>query len=65
MAYTHYIFFAANPRSGDRKAETFLNKMRNVQCKFDEYGARAYGHIFNVTDPNDSLRSLKMIQKTV
>lgn len=24
--YTHYIFFAANPRSGDQKAADFLNK---------------------------------------
>ena len=65
MAYTHYIFFAANPRSGDQKAAEFLNKSRNVQCKFEEYGKNAYGHIFNVLEPEDRSRSYKMIQKTV
>ena len=42
-----------------------MNKQRNIQCKFEEYGARAYGHIFNVLDADDSQRSYKMIQKTV
>ena len=65
QAYTHYIFVAANPRSGDQKAQEFLNKQRNVQCKFEEQGLRAYGHIFNVLDKDDSSRSYKMIQKTV
>jgi len=63
--YTHYIFFAANPRSGDQKAAEFLNKTRNMQCKFEEFGKRAYAHIFNVLDADDSKRSYKMIQKTV
>jgi len=65
MAYTHYIFFAANPRSGDQKAAEFLNKARNFSCRFEEYGKNAYGHVFNVLDPADSDRSYKLIQKTV
>ena len=64
LAYTHYIFFAANPRSGDQKAADFLNKARNIQCKFDEFSMRAYGHVFNVLDEDDSKRSYKLIQKT-
>jgi len=63
--YTHYVFFAANPRSGDQKANEFLNKARNIQCRFDDYGKHAYGHVFNVLDADDSKRSYKMIAKTV
>ena len=63
--YTHYVFFAANPRSGDQKAAEFLNKTRNFQCKFEEHDKRAYGHVFNVLDADDSKRSYRMIQKTV
>lgn len=65
QAYTHYIFVAANPRSGDQKAQEFLNKQRNVQCKFEEQNMRAYCHLFNVLEKDDSDRSYKMIQKTV
>ena len=54
LPYTHYVFFAANPRSGDQKAADFLNKVRNVQCRFEEFGKHAYGHIFNVLDSDDS-----------
>lgn len=61
LAYTHYVFFAANPRSGDQKAAHFLNKLRNVQCRFEEQGKRAYGHVFNVLDADDSKRSYRMI----
>ena len=59
--YTHYVFFAANPRSGDQKAAEFLNKARNIQCKFEEYGKLAYGHVFSVLDADDSKRAYKMI----
>ncbi len=52
--YTHFIFFAANPRSGDQRAADFLNKQRIIQCKFDEFGKRAYGHVFNVLEKDDS-----------
>ena len=64
-SYTHYIFFAANPRSGDQKATDFLSKARNIQCRFDQFSKRAYGHIFNVLDKEDAQRSYRMIAKTV
>ena len=63
--YTHYVFFAANPRSGDQKAQLFLNKQRNIQCRFENHDKHAYGHVFNVLDADDNKRGYKMIQKTV
>ena len=63
--YTHYIFFAANPRSGDQKAAVFLNKQRNLQVRLDQFGFNVYAHLFNVLDDDDSKRSYRLIQKTV
>ena len=65
VQYTHYVFIAANPRSGDQKAQEFLNKARNIQCKFEQHGKHAYGHVFNVLDDDDRKRGYKMVQKTL
>ena len=48
--YTHYIFFIANPRSGNQRAADFLSGVRNFQMTYKSRNIRAFCHIFNVLD---------------
>ena len=60
--YSHYIFFVANPRSGNQKAANFLTGVRNFQLSYKSRGIRAFCHIFNVLDQQECSKSYNLIR---
>ena len=62
--YTHYLFFFANPRSGDQKANYFLKEQRNMKTfnwKFEDHNVYLYAHIFNVIDSKEKGKAYQSI----
>ena len=64
--YTHYLYFFANPRSGDQAAKRYLKakQERTFNLKFDDYSVNLFGHIFNVTQEREKQYCYRLIQKT-
>ena len=60
--YTHYIFFVANPRSGNQRAADFLSGVRNFQMTYKSRNIRAFCHIFNVLDKQECQKSYNLIR---
>ncbi len=65
--YTHYLFFFANPRSGDQAAKRFLKgkqRDRSFNMKFEAHAVDLFGHIFNVTVEQEKKHAYGLIKKT-
>ena len=64
--YSHYLFFFANPRSGDQAAKKFLTpkKERSFNMKFEDRGINLFGHVCNITEKREKENCYKLIKKT-
>ena len=58
------MFFFANPRSGDQKANFFLKlpkAKKTFEQKFENEGVHIFGHVFNVLVQKERNQAYKLI----